>query len=130
MAVTSTNIFKNVPKNYYMPFYNGKKTDPRKVVDFFSFSNNDVAKIADISKNSVRFTGVRIPRSIIDRFKEIANICEIVADNFHGDVEKTSLWLRIDNPMLGGISPRDMIRFGRYNKLKKFIFNAMDGDLP
>ena len=130
MPVASSNLYKTVPEGRYMPFYDGEKTNPKKVADFLSFSNDDVAKIAGISKSSVRFTGMRVPQSIVERFKEIANICEIVADNFNGDVEKASLWLKIDNPMLGGISPRNMIRFGRYNKLKKFIFSAMEGNLP
>ena len=88
-----------------MPFYDGSKMNPKKVADFLSFSNSDVAKITGISKTSVRFTGARIPRPITDRFKEIANICEIIADNFNGDVDKTSLWLQIDNPLLGGYPP-------------------------
>ena len=127
-----TAIFKNVSQNCYMPFYDGdgNKTNPKKVADFFSFSNSDVAKIAGLSKSSVRFTGERVPKEIVNRFKEIANICEIVADNFNGNVDKTLLWFQIANPMLGGLSPRDMIRFNRYNKLRNFIFNAMEGNLP
>ena len=123
-------LFKTVPKNRYMSFYDGDRTDLRKIASFFSFSNNDIAKIAGISKNSVRLTGARIPQALLDRFQEIANICEVVAENFNGDIEKTSLWCRIDNPMLGHVSPRDMLRFGRYKKLKRLIFDAIEGHLP
>jgi hypothetical protein len=42
-----------------------------------------------------------------------------------GDVRKTVLWLTLPNPMLGNVSPRDMIRFGRYKRLSKFIANAL-----
>jgi hypothetical protein len=39
---------------------------------------------------------------------------------------KTKLWLQTPNPMLGNASPRDMIRFGRYNKLLRFVTQAME----
>lgn len=32
--------------------------------------------------------------------------------------------------MIGDISPRDMIRFGRYKRLLKFVMEARDANLP
>ena len=49
----------------------------------------------------------------------------MVAKAFDGDVDKTTAWFRARNPMLGDVSPRDMIRLGRYERLRKFIINAM-----
>jgi hypothetical protein len=34
------------------------------------------------------------------------------------------LWFKTRNPLLGDISPRDMIRLGRFERLRKFIINA------
>jgi len=48
----------------------------------------------------------------------------MVADFFNGNTEKTVLWFKTRNPLLGDISPRDMIRLGRFERLRKFIINA------
>lgn len=130
MKVAQNDLFATVPTSRYMPFYSEGTTDLKKVANFLEFSNNDVAKIADVSENSVRYSGTRVPQSVKTRLEEIANTCEIVASNFNGDKEKTVLWFKMENPMLGNLTPRDMIRFGRYKKLKKFIFDAMKGNLP
>ena len=109
--------------------YDDGHTDLKKVANFLNYTNADVAKIAGVSEKSVRFKG-KIPQAVKDRLEQIANICELVANNFNGDVEKTALWFRLENPMLGNISPKDMIRFGRYKKLRKFILDSIDGNLP
>jgi hypothetical protein len=53
-----------------------------------------------------------------------------MAGYFNGDKAKTALWFRVKNPALGGVSPRDMIRYGRYKKLELFIRNALAGIHP
>ena len=40
------------------------------------------------------------------------------------DSEKTRLWFRTENPMLGGFSPDWMILNGREMRLRKFIDEA------
>lgn len=52
----------------------------------------------------------------------------MVAEYSEGDTEKTSLWFRTPNPMLGNISPRDMIRIGRTTRLRKFVTEARKAD--
>jgi hypothetical protein len=47
-------------------------------------------------------------------------------DQFFNDDVKTKLWFQTPNPMLGNVSPRDMIRLGRYNKLLRFVAQAME----
>ncbi len=56
----------------------------------------------------------QITKDLKRRLFEIANICELMAGYFNGDIQKTALWFKIKNPALGGFSPRDMIRYGRY----------------
>ena len=41
-----------------------------------------------------------------------------------GDSEKARLWFRTDNPMLGMVSPDNMILHGREMRLRKFIDEA------
>lgn len=55
---------------------------------------------------------------------EIASLIDIVSSDFGGDQEKTAAWFRAKNPLLGDVSPRDMIRLGRHDRLRKFIEQA------
>ncbi len=73
---------------------------------------------------------VRIPTELKDLLSEIAIVCELVAEYFNGDATKIALWFKMENPALGGISPRDMIRYGRFKKLKAFIQNQLEGNIP
>jgi hypothetical protein len=49
---------------------------------------------------------------------------------FHNDMKKTLIWFYTANPMLGGISPAEMIMLGREEKLIKAIKSAMEGNRP
>lgn len=97
--------------------------DFNRVTNFLDFDKNALSKIGGVSKDSVRLDN-RIPKALKKRLEQIANICNLVAEYFEGDAEKTALWFRTTNPMLGNVSPRDMIRLGRYKRLLKFIVNA------
>lgn len=94
------------------------------MVRFLGLKKADVAKVSGVSQASVRFDH-KIPKDVLDRLTEIANVCELVAQHFAGDAAKTALWFRTPNPLLGGVSPRDMIRFGRYGKLLRFVTEAL-----
>lgn len=50
----------------------------------------------------------------------------LVAAFFDGDTAKTELWMRTDNPLLGGISPEFMVRIGRSGKLLKIVKQCLD----
>lgn len=56
---------------------------------------------------------------------ELTLLCEQVVGFFEGDVAKSALWFRLPNPLFGDVSPRDMIRYGRYGKLKEFVVEAL-----
>ena len=56
---------------------------------------------------------------------ELTVLCEQVVGFFEGDVAKTALWFRLPNPLLGDVSPRDMIRYGRLAKLREFVVEAL-----
>lgn len=48
-------------------------------------------------------------------------IWQKVLKRFDGDVTKTVVWFDTVNPMLGGLSPLEMMKFGRTKKLEKFV---------
>ena len=129
MAMTAPvpEIFNTIPPHNYLGLL-GENT-PKKVVNFLKLATNDVSKAMGVSKKSVRYDE-KMPRELAERLQEIAIICELVAGYFNGDVQKTTLWFQVKNPALGDISPRDMIRFGRYEKLEKFVRNALAGNIP
>ena len=66
-----------------------------------------------------------MPSDLRERLVEWATAINLVGSYFN-DANKTMLWFQISNPQLGGMSPRDMIRVGRFKKLLKFIQTALD----
>lgn len=116
-------LYANIHARDLLGFGNNGSTNYQRVVDFLDLSNSDIAKISGVSIRSVRFDPKRIPAPVSERLQQIANICQLVAEHFE-DPYKTALWFKTPNPLLGNVSPRDMIRFGRYSRLLKFILGA------
>src|SRR5437868_4430116 len=125
---TSRTLFSTVPDRDYLGFWANQVLNAREVVQFLDLDKRDVAKLSGVAPASVRFDQ-KIPREVLDRLLEIANVCGLVAQFFGGDVAKTALWFKTKNPLLGDISPRDMIRYGRYEKLRRFIMNALEDNV-
>lgn len=67
------------------------------------------------------------PIEVREHMAAIANICNLVF-GFFNDSVKTKLWLTTPNPMLGNTTPRDMIRHGRYQKLLRFVTDALEDE--
>ena len=105
-------------------FGQGPAFHPKKVADWFDFTRDEVSRIASVSKSSVRWDD-NIPKQVQERLEEIGNVANMVAGIFNGDAAKTALWFRTKNPMLGDVSPRDMVRLGRYERLRKFVVSAI-----
>ena len=118
-------LFRTVPEKDYLGFWAGPSLKAEAVVEFLEFRKADLAKIAGVAVASVRFDQ-KIPRQVRNRLMELANLCELVAQHFGGDVVKTALWLKTANPLLGNVSPREMIRLGRYDKLRRFVMDALE----
>lgn len=123
MSVNAQQFFNTVPKGDPLHFWANHGLDYNRLTEFLDLDKSALSKVAGVSKSSVRFDE-RIPRDLKDRMEQIAIICSLVAEYFDGDVEKTAMWFKTMNPMLGNIAPRDMIRLGRYKKLQKFIYLA------
>lgn len=120
----NAELFGTVADKNYLGFWANETLNARGVADFLDLNKRDVAKVADVAPASVRYDE-KIPRDVLERLQEIANVCELVAQHFNGDIRKTALWFKTKNPLFGNIAPRDMIRYGRYERLRRFIMEAI-----
>jgi hypothetical protein len=118
------NLFSNIPEHDVLGFGMGPQFAPQRVTDFLGLKKIDVSRLADVAPSSVRYDD-NIPTAVYDHLQEIALTCNMVAEAFDGDINKTALWFKAKNPMLGDVSPRDMVRLGRFDRLRKFIISAM-----
>lgn len=113
--------------NDLLGFYSGGRTDYKRVADLAKLSKEDLGKIADVAKSSVRFDDA-IPAAVAERLREIANIANLVAEYFNGDAQKVGLWFELPNPALGNVSPRTLIRGNRYKRLLNFVLDAREAE--
>lgn len=120
----SSPLFRNLPDRDWVEFGEGDRFDAKKVYEWLSLKKSDVSRITDVAQASVRWDSA-MPEIMRDRLEEIAVVINSVAQVFDGDLAKTALWFRTRNPMLGDVAPRDMIRLGRFDRLRRFIINAM-----
>jgi len=90
-------------------------------------SKADLSKLAGVAKSSVRFDA-NIPVPVAERLRKIANIANPVAEFFNGDAQKVGLWFELTNPILRNISPRNMIRAGRYKRLINFVLDEREAE--
>jgi len=128
MATSNKALFGNIHQNDPLKFWSNHGLNYDRLVDFLDLDTNALSKIGGVSKQSVRFDN-RIPKDLKERLEQIANICSLVAEYFDGDIQKTALWFKTLNPSLGEVAPRDMIRYGRYKKLLKFITEAREANV-
>ena len=119
------NLYNTVPRADHLNFWANHGLDYSSVSNFLELNKQELSKVGGVSVRSVRLDN-RIPHDLKDRLEQIANICNFVAEFFDGDAAKTALWFRTPNPMLGELSPRDMIRYGRYKRLQKFVMQARE----
>lgn len=116
----------NTVSNDFIGFHKG---GVKNVVTFLNFHNKDVSKATGQTVKSIRYDE-RMPQELKERLEEIGNLINLTANFFHGDLDKTTLWFNTKNPLLGDMSPKEMIAYGRYEKLRKFILNAISGIKP
>ena len=119
-----TILFDTVSKMDHLSLFKNKQPVYNRIKDLLRFKNEDISRATGIPLKSIRFDE-DISLEVQERMREWANALNLVAEYFKGDDTKTILWFTTPNPLLGNVTPRDMIRFGRYKKLFKFIFNAL-----
>jgi hypothetical protein len=120
-------LFDTVPEDI-LQFGHGTTFDAKKAAKFLSLKKADVGRIAAVAESSVRWDD-NIPEAVQVRMEEIASTINLVAKQFSGNPEKTVAWFRARNSLLGDVSPRDMIRLGRYDRLRRFIIQAMSNQV-
>src|SRR5258706_9776989 len=119
-TMTSTQtIFNTIPKEDRFHFFDGTNPNYDKIKEVLDFSKSDISKASHVPVDSVRYDE-KMPQELRERMMEWAIGLALVAGHFN-DLDKTILWFRVPNPLLGGISPKDMIKVGRFKKLLKFI---------
>lgn len=119
-------LIATVAKHDYLGFTPEKKgalPNYKVVPELLQFDKKQVSQLGRVAQSSVRYDA-NIPRDLAERLEETANIANRVAALFGGDIAKTALWFRTPNPMLGNISPRDMLRHGRFKRLATFVSEA------
>jgi hypothetical protein len=122
--MTDVALFDTVPKQDYLSLFPSSGTDYQKVVKLLDFEKKDVARASNIAVQSVRYDPPKMPKELADRIQEWAVALSLVAE-FFKDQQKTILWFKTPNPLLGDVTPRDMIRVGRFKKLRQFILRAL-----
>ena len=125
MANSSALVFRTIADRDYLEFGAVETFNPDRVARFLELSKSEVAKVAGVAPASVRFDQ-KMPKDVRDRLLEVGNTCGLVAQFFAGDAAKTALWFKTENPLFGNISPRDMIRHGRYEKLRRYVMSALE----
>ena len=92
---------------------------------FLNLSRTELASAFGLSADQIREE--RMAAKTNERFKELAQALEYIAETFDGDKKKTLFWLNTPNPNFGGAIPKSLIVKGRYQKLLKFILAAKQG---
>lgn len=116
-------LFNTVPDDF-LQFGHGSSFDAKRVPVFLGLKKDDVSRLAAVSVKSVRYDEA-IPEQVRERLEEIVSTINMVVQVLGGDTNKTKVWFCARNPMLGDVSPLDMIRLGRYERLRKFTINAL-----
>lgn len=126
-AVQAQELFGNIPQNDILGFYQQGKPQYKRPVEFLRYKKADVAVATNTAQNSIRYDD-KMPEELRERIIEWASAINLVASYFN-NLDKTMMWFQMPNPKLGNISPRDMIRLGRFKKLYKFITTALDENM-
>jgi hypothetical protein len=123
----TSSLVNHIAREDLLHLYRDGHPEYKRIADLTKLSKADLGKISGVAKSSVRFDA-HIPEPVAEKLREIANIANLVAEFFSGDAQKVGLWFEIANPMLGNVSPRDMIRIGRYKRLLNFVLEAREAE--
>ncbi|MFO1468058.1 MAG: hypothetical protein U1F35_16720 [Steroidobacteraceae bacterium] len=126
-ARSAASLIDHVAQQDLLHFYRGGRPDYRRIAGFAKLSKAELGKLAGVAKASVRYDS-NIPEPLAERLREIANIANLIAEFFGGDEQKVGLWFELPNPVLGNVSPRQMIRIGRYKRLLNFVVDARQAE--
>ena len=124
MSSSSLALFDNIAQEDPLGFYQDGSAQYERPVEFLHLRKDEIAAATELPKKSIRYDG-KIPPVLKERLHEWAQLINLVAGHFN-DPDKTMTWFQTPNPLLGNISPKQMIVLGRFNKLFEFIKTALD----
>jgi len=125
MTLSQPSLFRTSPQDYFHLFDKNTFVDGEKVVKLLKYKKEDVSVATNIPLSSIRYEEKKMPIELKERLTQWATALNLVAGFFH-DQNKTIIWFFMPNPLLGGMTPRDMIRVGRFKKLLNFIQTALE----
>ena len=124
LSRTPPYIFSSIHVSDELGLFKGKGLpNYSRVKDILGYKE-DISIASGVPFGSIRFDK-KIPLELTERITEWATAIALVHD-FFKDENKTMLWFKFPNPLLADVATRDMIRFGRYKKLLKFIQSALE----
>jgi hypothetical protein len=123
VAVRNQEIFKSIPKSDHLQLFDNGRPSFDRITKLLGYRRSDVAAAAGLTPDKVRHDA-KMPVELRERLNEWAVILNLIGEYFQNE-DKVVLWLQTSNPLLGDVSPRDMIRIGRYKKLLKFVQTAL-----
>jgi hypothetical protein len=122
--MSSIKLFNTVANSDYMHLFSADEVLGGNVAKILNYKKGDISMATKVPLSSIRYDD-KMPSELKERLTEWAIAINLVAEFFH-DEKKTVLWFSAINPLLGDISPRDMIKLGRFKKLLQFIQTAID----
>ncbi len=125
MRVSQPSLFRTSPPDYFHFFDQNAFVDGEKVVRTLQYKKEDVSVATNMPISSIRYDEKKMPAELKERLTQWATALNLVGC-FFNDEKKTVIWFFMPNPLLGGMTPRDMIRVGRFKKLLNFIQTALD----
>ena len=126
---TAEVIYIETVLNDDLHLFTDKVVNEQMLINFLGLTVEDISKFTGVPKADII---VDSKTSIItsEKLHAIAIMCQKISDFYQGDGESVVDWFQFANPLLGNISPTDMIRFGRLDKLSLFIDRLIEGDIP
>jgi predicted nucleotidyltransferase len=122
-APRTAALFRTVPGQDYLQFWQSGLFQPQRVARFLGFGKVDLAQLVGVSPASVRFDD-KAPRILRERLMDIAATCELVAQAFDGNATKTALWFATLNPHLANLSPCELLRRGEHGAVQRHVLEA------
>jgi hypothetical protein len=120
------NLMMTVPKsNNYSNLQDNETL--KLVAQDLELSNEDLAREIAVRVSSIRWDE-NMPQKLKQRLKDYALISDHILKYFDGDKVRTAHWFKIPNPLLGGLTPRQMISLGNGIKLQEMIVNQFNGN--
>ena len=58
------------------------------------------------------------------------DLVALLMRHFNDNEGLVARWMRSRNPLLGDVSPREMLQMGRERKLMDFVRSSLEGEMP